>query len=84
MLKVLFFARVKEQLDCAGLELEWSDELNNFSGLESQLCTLKGEGWGEVLGEENIIRALNQTVAEADAVISDGDEVAYFPPVTGG
>jgi sulfur-carrier protein len=84
MLKVLFFARVKEQLDCAGLDLEWHDELQSFSGLEAQLCKLRGEAWAAVLGEENIIRALNHTVVDAGASISDGDEVAYFPPVTGG
>ncbi|MEH6590234.1 MAG: MoaD/ThiS family protein [Halioglobus sp.] len=84
MLKVLFFARVKEQLDCAGLDLEWHENLRSFSGLESQLFKLKGEPWAAVLAEENIIRALNQTVVEVDARICDGDEVAYFPPVTGG
>jgi molybdopterin synthase sulfur carrier subunit len=84
MLNVVFFARVKEQLDCPGLTLDWDDKLASFSGLEAHLCELNGDKWAEVLGEDNIIRAVNHTVVEPDAVLRDGDEVAFFPPVTGG
>jgi sulfur-carrier protein len=84
MLSLVFFARVKEQLNCAGLELEWDESLRSFSGLEAQLYTLKGAGWREVLAEENIVRAINHEVVDPLAEIHDGDEVAYFPPVTGG
>jgi molybdopterin synthase sulfur carrier subunit len=48
------------------------------------LSKTNGPAWGDVLTEDNIIRAVNQSVVEEDAVLSDGDEVAYFPPVTGG
>jgi len=84
MLKVVFFARVKEQLDCAGLSLEWNEQLASVDGLLSHLQDLKGEAWNEVLGEDNIIVAVNHTVVPSDAVLGDGDEVAFFPPVTGG
>ena len=84
MLTVVFFARVREQLDCASLQLEWQESLSSFAGLQDHLTELKGEQWADVLGEDNIIRSLNQTVADDDAVLKDGDEVAFFPPVTGG
>ena len=84
MLNLVFFARVKEQLACAGLQLDWDDSLASFTGLEARLVELNGSKWLEVLGEDNIIRAVNQTVVEEGAVLRDGDEVAYFPPVTGG
>ncbi|MFT4521076.1 MAG: molybdopterin synthase sulfur carrier subunit, partial [Halioglobus sp.] len=40
--------------------------------------------WRAVLQQNNLIRAINQSVAHANCTLSDGDEVAFFPPVTGG
>jgi sulfur-carrier protein len=84
MLNVVFFARVKEQLDCASLQLPWDDTLASFAGLRQHLTDHKGPKWNEVLSEENIILAVNHTVVDEQALLHDGDEVAFFPPVTGG
>ncbi|NCF17624.1 MAG: molybdopterin converting factor subunit 1 [Haliea sp.] len=84
MMKVLFFARVREALDCPSLELTWSHELGSLDALQAHLCATGGERWTEVLGEDNMIRAVNQAVVEGDCPLADGDEVAFFPPVTGG
>jgi molybdopterin synthase sulfur carrier subunit len=84
MLKVLFFARVKEQLDCAALQLEWRDTVADLDALQEQLCVEHGALWREVLGQENMIRAVNQAVVDGNCALGDGDEVAFFPPVTGG
>ena len=84
MLNVLFFARVKEQLDCSGLQLEWQETLSDLDALQEQLCVQRGDLWREVLGQDNMIRAVNQTVVDGNATLHDGDEVAFFPPVTGG
>ena len=84
MLTLVFFARVREQLGCASLQLEWDDSLASFAGLEGRLCEIKNPLWGEVLTEDNIIRAINHTVVEENALLRDGDEVAFYPPVTGG
>jgi len=84
MLKVLFFARVKEQLDCAGLQLEWQEAVSDLDALQEQLCAERGDLWREVLGQDNMIRAVNQAVVDGNTVLRDGDEVAFFPPVTGG
>lgn len=84
MLKVLFFARIKEQLDCSGLQLEWQEALSDLDALQEQLCAQRGDLWREVLGQDNMIRAVNQTVVDGNATLRDGDEVAFFPPVTGG
>ena len=84
MLHIVFFARVKEQLGCATLELEWQDSLASVEALREALCASRGEPWREVLYEENIICAVNQTVVAADARLRDNDEIAFFPPVTGG
>ena len=84
MLHIVFFARVKEQLRCATLELAWDEGLATVDALQELLCTRGNGSWREVLSEDNIIRALNQTVVSGDAVLHDGDEIAFFPPVTGG
>ena len=81
-MKVLFFAR--EALECPSLELSWSDQLGSLDALQAHLCATGGERWSEVLGEDNMIRAVNQVVVEGDYPLADGDEIAFFPPVTGG
>ena len=84
MLKVLFFARLKEELGCDALNLEWNPEQAQLADLQERLCREQGERWRDVLGQQNIIRAVNHTVVRDDHVLEDGDEVAFFPPVTGG
>lgn len=84
MLRIVFFARVKEQLACSNLELEWNARLATIDALQEHLCARENGQWREVLSEPNIIRALNQTVVTGDAAVCDNDEVAFFPPVTGG
>ncbi len=84
MIKVLFFARIREELDSSGLQLEWSSALADLDALQAALVSRGGEGWAEVLGRPNTIRAINQEVVEGNAEVRDGDEVAFFPPVTGG
>jgi sulfur-carrier protein len=45
----------------------------------------RGGAYAEVLAYGRAVRtALNQDLCEGDAVLSDGCEVAFFPPVTGG
>lgn len=84
MLRVLFFARIREQLDCASLELEWEEAVASLDALQAQLAARHGQLWADVLGQDNIIRAVNQDVVSANCALADGDEVAFFPPVTGG
>lgn len=84
MLKVLFFARIREELGCDSLSVEWSPSLARLDDLQDQLCVAHGDQWRSVLGQDNMIRAVNQAVVTGDHALHDGDEVAFFPPVTGG
>ncbi len=83
MLRVLFFARVREALDCTSLELEFAPGLAQLDDLQEHLCQ-RGEQWRAVLEEDNMIRAVNHVVAAGNQPLADGDEVAFYPPVTGG
>ncbi|QIB67090.1 molybdopterin converting factor subunit 1 [Kineobactrum salinum] len=82
-LQLRFFARVREELDCAALELPWQAELATLDELQHALAQ-RGEAWRRVLAQDNLIRAVNHTVADGDTALQPGDEIAFYPPVTGG
>ncbi len=84
MLKVLFFARTREELACSGLELHWPDTGLDLHTLQEQLCTEHGQSWRDILTQDNMICAVNQKVVTDNCELNDGDEIAFFPPVTGG
>ena len=84
MIKILFFARIQEELGCSELDLDWSESVADLDALQEQLFRERGERWREILTQCNVIRAVNQTVVEGNPSVQDGDEVAFFPPVTGG
>ena len=44
----------------------------------------RGEPWREALTDERLLVAVNQEVGDRQTAVADGDEVAWFPPVTGG
>jgi molybdopterin synthase sulfur carrier subunit len=84
MIKVRYFARLREQLDSAGEELELTPDLTDLAALTDFLCR-RGGPWKASLGPgQTILTALNQEMAHPHTPIRDGDEIAYFPPVTGG
>lgn len=83
MIKVLFFASYREQLECDELVLPTGEIPATLSALRQQL-SLKGDEWRSVMEDSRTLVALNQTMTRRDAELKEGDEVAFFPPVTGG
>ncbi len=82
--KVLFFAALREQVGTSSEEIELPREVTTVAGLRSYL-TQRGDSWKSALAEGKLIRmAVNQDMAKPSAAIKAGDEVAFFPPVTGG
>lgn len=81
-IEILYFASVKERMGISGESVAIDkgmtgvDLINMLSG--------KGEPWQTVLSDERLLVAINQEIASLDDDISEGDEVAFFPPVTGG
>ena len=83
MIRVLYFARLREEVGVAEEALE-AGALPTLGDLRA-LLQGRGGRWAEALGEgRRVLMAVNQEMAEADQTIRDGDEVAFFPPVTGG
>jgi molybdopterin synthase sulfur carrier subunit len=84
MIKVLYFARLREQLGIAGEEIAPAAGLATVSDIAS-LLRERGGPWSDALGAgQTVMAAVNQEMARPDTPVSDGDEVAFFPPVTGG
>ena len=83
-LEILFFASFRERLGVSGQQLTVTEEVATVAQLRAWLVA-RHPDWESVLGEgERVMTAVNQTLAGDDDVLSEGDEVAFFPPVTGG
>lgn len=81
---VLYFASLREQLGCDREDLQLTDELSTLEDVQRHLAERQGS-WQVVFGgSANILSAVNQQMARSDTAIKAGDEVAFFPPVTGG
>lgn len=83
MLKVLFFARLREELETGQLDVELSQG-HSVDDLITCLCERGGESWRGALGADNLVIAVNQRVSTRDQGLEGGDEIAFFPPMTGG
>lgn len=81
--RLLLFARLREVLGIRG-ETVPLDEGATVARL-LQVLASRSPAWQQELQGERVVRvAVNQDMASADTVLHDGDEVALFPPVTGG
>ena len=81
MIQVRFFALVRELVGCASLEL--AADYATVGQLRSTLAS-RGDKWALALESGAVLMAVNQTLQDEECPIVDGDEVAFFPPVTGG
>ena len=79
-LKVVFFARYREVLGLDGEAVE--GEFVSIEQLRAHLAQ-RGGAW-QVLAESNLMCARNEELCKLVEPLADGDEVAFFPPVTGG
>lgn len=83
MLSVRFFARLREELGTGQLTVAWTTPLTVAQAVE-RLVEQGGETWLRALTAENLVIAVNHSVCTRERVLADGDELAFFPPVTGG
>ncbi|MFP6792278.1 MAG: molybdopterin converting factor subunit 1 [Pseudomonadales bacterium] len=81
--KIVFFASLREALGVDSVDLQISGS-SSVSALILQLADQHSPEWLEILTAENIRIAVNQDMINEDVGVIDGDEVAFFPPVTGG
>jgi molybdopterin synthase sulfur carrier subunit len=82
-IKVLYFAALREALGTSGETLALPDGGTTLGAVRAQIAA-RGGDWEALARMNNLRAAINQRMAEPDAAVADGDEVAFFPPVTGG
>lgn len=81
--RILYFAGLRERVGQATEELVLPAAIDTVGKLRAHLAE-RGAQW-VALGAGNSVRAaVNQRMAGAETTIGEGDEVAFFPPVTGG
>ena len=83
MINILYFARLKDILGCGEETLPYSNDINTAGKLLAVLKA-RGEPWHDTLSNSQLLVAINQEMASPESALSSGDEVAFFPPVTGG
>ncbi|MFP4559888.1 MAG: molybdopterin converting factor subunit 1 [Thiohalorhabdus sp.] len=83
MIKVLYFAAVREQLGRTEEQVP-AEGLQTVGDLLAHLQKLGGRHAEVLAPERRVLVAVNQEYADANRPLADGDEVALFPPVTGG
>ena len=84
MIKVLYFASIREQLSCAEETIEASDKTKTISQMKDLLGS-RDDPWNKIFTDNNqLLSSVNQVIAKDNQIVNDGDEVAFFPQVTGG
>ncbi len=82
MVNILYFASFREVLGQADEQLP--AQHSTVAALISELAQ-RGDHWKQALLENtNLQIAVNHDIASRETAIKAGDEVAFFPPVTGG
>jgi molybdopterin synthase sulfur carrier subunit len=82
-LNILYFASLRETLGSSGEQLPLPAGVSNVAQLRAHLAA-RGDAWCKLVESKSLRAAVNQQMADAETAITDGDEIAFFPPVTGG
>lgn len=82
-MKILYFASLREALGCSTEDLSLPAEVKTVTDLRLHLAS-RGEPWTVLLSAQSLRVAVNQQMANSESAVADRDEVAFFPPVTGG
>ena len=83
MLQLRYFASLRESLGTGEEQIELPEGIHDLPGLTRWLQA-RDDSWASALADNRLHVAINQKIVKPDASVTDGDEVAWFPPVTGG
>lgn len=82
MLTILFFARLKEQLGTETVSIPYTKAVT-VAELKDLLISHNND-WRIPLAADNLLCAINHEIVGEEQLVVESDEVAFFPPVTGG
>jgi molybdopterin synthase sulfur carrier subunit len=80
---VRYFAHLRERAGTETAELEWDDARPTLARFREHLAAAT-PALAPILRERPLLCAVNREYAGPDTMLRDGDEVALFPPVSGG
>ena len=85
---IKLFSALREALGESEFQLDLYDISEasapvDVEAIKKQLSQ-RGADWKEALNQPNLVHALNHKVVFTDAVVTEGAELAFFPPMTGG
>jgi molybdopterin synthase sulfur carrier subunit len=82
-MNVLYFASLRETLGCAQEHLSLPPGVRCVDDLRAWLA-LRGGVWRALQDRADLRTAVNQALVDGACPLAESDEVAFFPPVTGG
>ena len=83
-MKLIYFAWLRARIGCAEEEIDLPPGVKDVAGLLDWLRS-RGSGYAEALRDLSVVRvAVNQNYVGVEHPVREGDEIAVFPPVTGG
>ncbi len=83
MLKILLFGRLGDVTGDTEIGIPWDEKLASITTVREHLAVSSPE-LAEAIGMTRTLVAINQQICGPDTPVSDGDEIAFMPPVTGG
>ena len=84
MLRIQYFASIRETLGRSEEELELPAQVGSVQNLIDHLLSINPSFQRVFSAHNKVLVAVNQTVVNLDHPLSENDEVAFFPPMTGG
>jgi len=84
MLKLRFFASIREKLGQGSLDVRAAPDVVDVASLVRHLDAGPMPGCAATLLADNSLVAINRQLASPSTSVEDGDEIAFYPPVTGG
>lgn len=84
MLNIHYFAGIRESLNKDSEQLELPATVSSVEELIAHLGTVNPTFKSLFAGENKVLVAVNQTIVNRSYILSEDDEVAFFPPMTGG
>jgi molybdopterin synthase sulfur carrier subunit len=83
-IQLKLFASLREAVNVSSEVIELPEEIQTTDQLRTWLAS-RGEAWALAFAPTKVLRiAINQNMIEDSVSLSDGQEIAFFPPVTGG
>lgn len=84
MVKIQYFASLRELLGAQNEELTLPAEVRNVGQLASHLSQSRSEKWAVLEDPSRVLVAVDQTIVERSHPLEGSEEIAFFPPMTGG